>query len=105
MAEEFSTNKLAYHPKKLASLQQGGFDASYPVVAELSLTNKCNLDCGWCSDAVLRERLGGHMKMKVLEVLFQDLAKGGIRGITIEGGGEPTIWKDGENDINNVIQG
>jgi radical SAM protein with 4Fe4S-binding SPASM domain len=104
MAGEFLTDKLDYHPLKLTALQAGGFDITYPIVAELSLTNACNLNCGWCSDVELRNRLGGNMKMKVLDVLFRDLSQGGTKGITIEGGGEPTIWRDGENNINQVIQ-
>ena len=61
---------------------------------ELSLTNHCNHQCVWCSDAGLRHRLGGQLERPLLERLFDDLKSGGTRGVVIEGGGEPTLHPD-----------
>lgn len=91
---EVGLQKLFLFPEKLAALQQsarGGPDLSYPVSVELSLTNRCNQNCRWCSDKKLRGRAPDRMDMSVLRKLFTDLAAGGTRGITIEGGGEPTL--------------
>lgn len=91
---EFSINKLALFPEKLDALQRahaGEVDKSYPVSVELSLTDACNFVCEWCSDAGLRERLQGSMKADTLFSLIKDLGQGGTKGVTIEGGGEPTL--------------
>jgi MoaA/NifB/PqqE/SkfB family radical SAM enzyme len=86
--------KLLLFPEKLASLPlngPAGRDLSYPVSVELSLTNDCNQDCRWCSDRALRRRAGERLDLGALQRLFDDLAGGGVRGVTIEGGGEPTV--------------
>ncbi len=91
--EEVGLHKLLLFPEKLAALQQaahGLVDALYPVSVELSLTNRCNQNCLWCSDKDLRERSPDRLSLDLLKNLFADLAEGGAKGITIEGGGEPT---------------
>lgn len=92
--QEVGLSKLLLFPEKLAALRNaasGGQDFTYPVSVELSLTNRCNQNCLWCSDKNLRERSPDRLDMAVLQKLFADLASGGARGITIEGGGEPTL--------------
>jgi MoaA/NifB/PqqE/SkfB family radical SAM enzyme len=74
----------------LRALSGGGPDPLFPVSVELSLTHRCNLSCLYCSDQGVRlgaDRLGPIQ----LSSLFSDLARGGTRGVTIEGGGEPTL--------------
>lgn len=92
---EVGLGKLVLFPAKLARLtaaaDDGQVDTSYPVSVELSLTNRCNLQCVYCSDRGLRDRLGDRMTADALERLYDDLAIGGTRGVVIEGGGEPTI--------------
>lgn len=91
---EVGLSKVLLFPEKLAALKDNGptgRDLSYPVSVELSLTNNCNQSCVWCSDRDLRGRSPDRLNMKILERLFADLARGGTRGVTIEGGGEPTI--------------
>lgn len=93
-AAEVGLHKLLLFPEKLAALQpspHGGPDLSYPVSVELSLTNRCNQNCRWCSDKKLRDRSPDALDLPLLQALFRDLARGGTRGITIEGGGEPTL--------------
>lgn len=69
-------------------------DLSYPVSVELTLTNACNLNCVYCSDAMLRKRQGIREQVALNDInrLFKDLAEGGTKGIVLEGGGEPTIY-------------
>lgn len=95
--QEVGLEKLYLFPEKLAVLKTRNFsepDCTYPISVELSLTNRCNLSCAWCSDKDLRSRLGGDIDFEVLKKLFVDLKQGGTKGIVIEGGGEPTIHRD-----------
>jgi radical SAM protein with 4Fe4S-binding SPASM domain len=87
---EIGLEKIFLFPEKWAVLRAEPPDLSYPVSVELSLTNRCNLACRWCSDLALRRR-PDRLDLDVLRRLFDDLAAGGARGATIEGGGEPTI--------------
>jgi MoaA/NifB/PqqE/SkfB family radical SAM enzyme len=90
-AEETGLEKICLFPEKLAALTQGGLDPLYPVSVELSLTSRCQLNCLWCSERSLRERCPDKLSPSILEKLFQDLRGGGTKGVTIEGGGEPTL--------------
>lgn len=78
------------------------YDDLYPISVELSLTNVCNQNCVWCCDAVVRRKYPGHADKKVLFNLVKDLQKGGTKGITIEGGGEPTLHPDFEEIVNRI---
>jgi MoaA/NifB/PqqE/SkfB family radical SAM enzyme len=57
----------------------------------LSLTSQCRQECIWCSDRNLRSRSPDRLNLPLLDRLFEDLARGGTQGVTIEGGGEPTL--------------
>lgn len=94
--DEVSLAKVLLFPHKWSALLElgcvaDGFDTTYPVSVELSLTNRCNQNCIWCSDRQLRERCPDRLTPELLESLFADLARGGTKGVTIEGGGEPTL--------------
>lgn len=94
---EVSLEKVLLFPHKIQALRRNNcqtFDDTYPISVELSLTNRCNHDCVWCSDAALRKRLGGELSREVLFPLFEELKAGGTRGVVIEGGGEPTLHPD-----------
>lgn len=95
-AKEVGTEKLFFNTWKIQDIlgNKGRFKHSYPISVELTLTNKCNLDCIYCSDRELRKRQGGgsSINLDTLKKLIDDLAAGGTRGITIEGGGEPTLY-------------
>lgn len=101
-AQEIGMEKLFIHSRKIESLINAGErpDLSYPISVELSLTNRCNLKCIYCSDGELRLRQGirESLDKPILFALFDDLKAGGTRGIVLEGGGEPTIHPD-FNDI------
>lgn len=96
---EIGKFKLALFPDKLDSIikvSQGcrKYDAMYPVSIELSLTNACNLKCVWCCDSTIRRKYSGYIDKKILFDLFRSLLKGGTKGVTVEGGGEPTLHPD-----------
>jgi MoaA/NifB/PqqE/SkfB family radical SAM enzyme len=95
---ETGPEKLLIFPDKLKALLEISktktpftqADLSYPISVELSLSYHCNLNCVFCSDAQIRSA-PDQLNQGILSRLFSDLKSGGTRGITIEGGGEPTI--------------
>ena len=104
---EIGKLKLALFRDKLDSivkLCQGEkkYDEMYPISVELSLTNDCNLKCAWCCDSTVRQKHPGHADKEILFDLFRDLQEGGTKGITIEGGGEPTMHPDFEEIIKKI---
>ncbi|WP_419786695.1 radical SAM protein [Pseudodesulfovibrio sp.] len=96
--QEVGLEKLFLFPGKMEALlpspEKNGPDATYPVSVELSLTNRCNLACKWCSDKALRMRAMEDLDISILKNLLEDLAANGTKGIVIEGGGEPTLYAD-----------
>ena len=98
-AKEVGLEKFFLHPEKVSSLiAEKDLDELYPVSVEMTLTNQCNLNCVYCSDNDLRKRQGKKQALcyEVVEELFSDLAKGGTKGIVLEGGGEPTLYPEFE---------
>lgn len=105
-AKEVGVNKILLHPEKICNILTGNDEVgSYPISVELTLTNACNLKCVYCSDQELREKQGvsAHMDREVLFRLFDDLEVGGTKGITIEGGGEPSIYPHFNEIVNYAI--
>lgn len=103
-SKEVGLDKLYLHYDKLKNIyiNKGYVDFIYPVSVELSFTNRCNLACVYCSDQGLRVRQGvtDDFQIEVLFRLFDDLRKGGTKGVVIEGGGEPTLHPDFEEIVN-----
>jgi MoaA/NifB/PqqE/SkfB family radical SAM enzyme len=88
---EVSLAKLLLFPATLAALQAPGPDLSFPVSVELSLTSQCHQNCLWCSDRALRAKSPDRLDLALLDRLFEELARGGTQGVSLEGGGEPTL--------------
>lgn len=92
--KEVGLNKIILFPQKIEALHNVDVnypDPTYPISVELSLTNRCNFSCVWCSDKHLRLAQQDDMPLSTIDHLACDLAAHGTRGVTIEGGGEPTI--------------
>ena len=101
-AKEVGIEKLFLHSEKVEDiLEEGVYTKSYPISVELTLTNKCNLQCVYCSDQDLRMRQGedNYLSIDVLDALFGDLEKGGTKGVVLEGGGEPTLHPEFEQIV------
>lgn len=100
-SKEVGIEKLYLHPDKVKSILEGQIDNSYPINVELTLTNACNLKCIYCSDQELCIRQGRDKSfdIQILKKLFDDLSKGGTKGVTFEGGGEPTLYPDFEEAV------
>lgn len=95
-AKEVGIEKLFLHPSKIQSLLENEkLDMLFPISVEMTLTNSCNLRCIYCSDNELRDRQGKEQEIKLdnIKKLFDDLERGGTKGITLEGGGEPTLYR------------
>lgn len=95
--KEVGIEKLFLHENKVSDILKNGIHVmSYPISVELTLTNRCNLRCVYCSDLELRERQGNDafLDYDILSRLFEDLAQGGTKGVVFEGGGEPTLHPD-----------
>lgn len=67
------------------------FDELMPISIELHLTNRCNLNCEWCVDKQIRKSKDS-LKLDTLQAFVEDIAWKNI-GLTIEGGGEPTLYE------------
>lgn len=94
-AKEVGIEKLFLHPAKIQSLlNRQGYDMSYPISVEMTLTNTCNLKCVYCSDNELRTRQGrtAELDLDVIQRLFDDLSANGTSGVVLEGGGEPSLY-------------
>ena len=91
---EYSKLKLLLNMDKVHSILdvKNGvkkMDEHFPISVELHLTDRCNLNCEWCTDKKLR-RNGATLDLDVIERLFQEFWRHGT-GVTLEGGGEPTL--------------
>lgn len=96
-AKEVGLEKFFLHPEKIRSLlTEKELDQLYPISVEMTLTNRCNLNCVYCSDNDLRKRQGKQQSLdyEVIERLLSDLSEGGTKGIVLEGGGEPTLYPE-----------
>lgn len=91
---EYSKLKLLMHKGKVDSIMavRNGtkdLDTFFPISIELHLTDCCNLKCGWCTDKELRKN-AATANFEVITRLFSEMKKHKT-GVTIEGGGEPTL--------------
>ena len=96
LENENSIKKLLLHPEKCAAImdvieQKQDVDFLPPICIELHLTNICNLNCTWCIDKKIREKSLQEIPFEnVIKLL--DILENTKVGITIEGGGEPTMY-------------
>ena len=80
--------KLLQHPELIRSITEDKIIP--PLHVQLIPTNKCNLNCSFCSCAA--ENRSEEMTWKQAEeiiLLLQDMR---TEGVTITGGGEPLLW-------------
>ena len=94
---EYDKLKLLCHKEKVQAVMEIAegvriYDNLPPISVEMHLTDNCNLACPWCTD---RDLLGNGAKLskEVVFSLLREFAKMGT-GVTLEGGGEPTIHPD-----------
>ncbi|MBI4978309.1 MAG: radical SAM protein [Spirochaetes bacterium] len=94
---EYSKFKLLLNHEKVKSIfnvleKRSAYDSLPPISVEFHLTDICNLRCSWCTDRGLREHKAS-LDKDVACRAFDYFARNGV-GVTIEGGGEPSVHKD-----------
>lgn len=94
---EYDKLKLLLNYKKVESIldvYKGNkiYDEMYPISIDLHLTNACNLRCSWCTDKELM-KCGAMLQYDKVIKLLDEFAEHST-GVTLEGGGEPTLHKD-----------
>ena len=103
LPKEVGIEKMFFHGDKVKDILKNGINSkTYPISVELTLTNRCNLKCVYCSDQDLRDKQGSEafLNYDMLSGLFKDLSLGGTKGVVFEGGGEPTLHPDFECLVN-----
>lgn len=61
----------------------------FPIHLQLSITNKCNKNCPWCSCSKVDRKQELHLD--VIKKIIDFFKKKGTLAVTITGGGEPTL--------------
>lgn len=100
---EYDKLKLLCHREKVQSVLEVGerikvYDNLPPISVELHLTDNCNLACPWCTDRALLCN-GAMLKKEVAFSLLREFSQMGT-GVTLEGGGEPTIHPNFKEIVN-----
>lgn len=82
--------KILRYPEILVKMQAGL--RVWPINIELDLSNRCNLRCKHCDFAYIHN--GQEMSFGLAGPILTELAAGGVKAITLTGGGEPTLSTD-----------
>ncbi len=64
---------------------------SYPLCAEIDLTNICDHKCKWCWNAGFMSSTPTSLKSKIVFPLLDELKECGVKHLLFSGGGEPTL--------------
>lgn len=91
---EYDKLKLLLHREKVQSLIEvmqkiKRYDNLPPISVEMHLTDNCNLACPWCTDRALHGN-GASISLEKAKELMRYFGQSGT-GVTLEGGGEPTV--------------
>lgn len=76
------------------------FKKTTPLIAGLTLTNRCNLRCRHCR---VVEREAGDMSYGETTAVLDAFYGEGGRTVYLQGG-EPFIWHDGKYNIDNIVR-
>jgi radical SAM protein with 4Fe4S-binding SPASM domain len=94
---EYDSLKLLNKYEKISSIFEvrdgkRTFDPLWPISVELHLTDLCNLDCYWCTDIEIRQTKAT-LDINIVKSLLKDFKEHDV-GVTLEGGGEPSIHRN-----------
>jgi MoaA/NifB/PqqE/SkfB family radical SAM enzyme len=70
----------------------------YPSMLEIQLTSLCNLNCSFCN-SVFTRKCYNSLDINVLKSKIKQLSEVGLKAITLEGGGEPSLYENLEDLI------
>ena len=79
--------KLLKHLDRLREYQEKG--VLRPLTLQIAPTDKCNLDCTYCS---VKEREGDEIPFEKLMPVIDTFVELGIVSAEITGGGDPTLY-------------
>lgn len=86
--------ELLSNPEKgeiLAGMATGGTTLP-PRTIQIDWTDRCNVDCFFCSQAEIRKG-GGELAPEVLEKCFAEMDALGVRTLNVAGGGDPLFHR------------
>jgi MoaA/NifB/PqqE/SkfB family radical SAM enzyme len=90
-----STNaRLLSHFDRLREIGEEKFIR--PITVEISPTDKCNLNCSWCS---VRDRAGRELSLEQVKDVINDYATWGAKSFEFTGGGDPLMHPDIEEIV------
>jgi MoaA/NifB/PqqE/SkfB family radical SAM enzyme len=72
-----------------------------PIHLQLNPTNHCNLNCRFCSCSERDKSF--QLSKEQISIIFSKFRSLGCKAVTITGGGEPLMWKEGGSDIGWII--
>jgi len=84
-----------FSPDEKAALLHGmasGETTLPPRTLQIDWTDRCNIDCFFCSQATMR-RAGGELPVQVLEKCFAEMDLLGVRTLNVSGGGDPLFHR------------
>lgn len=64
-----------------------------PIIAHLSITNKCNMECAYCSVRQIHKKFPVELSTSQLKIIIKKLGDWGVFQIGLTGG-EPTLRED-----------
>ena len=82
--------KLLNQPERFDEWKRG---ILRPISLQLAPTDKCNLDCDFCS---VKNRGDNELPFHRACIVLEDLQTMGLKTVELTGGGEPTMYKDME---------
>ena len=88
-----SVAKLLHHAHRLRHPLQ-------PITLQLALTDKCNLNCDFCS---VKNRAGDELEASQIFHVLSSPVFGALKGVEITGGGEPTLYPDIDRIIKHIV--
>lgn len=89
-----TTAKLLAQDDRFSEWRRGIYR---PISLQLAPTDKCNLDCSFCS---VKNRVGDQISFEEAARCLDDLARLGLKSVEFTGGGEPTMYPC----LNNLIE-
>lgn len=99
--QKYSTwgDKLLYHADVLNSIQNK--KKFIPITIQLAPCEVCDSDCPFCS--VAERPLRSHMPFEKIQKVLKDFKDLGAKSVEITGGGNPLLYRDGKNNINDIV--
>lgn len=89
---DFFPEHVGDHFEMLQNCHDTGFDNSWPIRADIDITQKCNANCSFCYSSSYRKTnhyKNAEIPVNQFEKLVSELAAKGTKTIRFTGGGEP----------------